>query len=25
VRLAWDPYMRQVLPEIVHEAERLAP
>lgn len=25
VRLWWDPYMRQVLPEIVHEAERLAP
>jgi hypothetical protein len=25
VRLAWEPYMRQVLPEIVHEAERLAP
>jgi hypothetical protein len=24
VRFAWDPYMRQVLPEIVHEAERLA-
>ncbi len=24
VRLFWDPYMRQVLPEIVHEAERLA-
>lgn len=25
VRLAWEPYMRDVLPEIVHEAERLAP
>ncbi len=25
VRLFWDPYMRQVLPEIAHEAERLAP
>ena len=25
VRLWWDPYMRSVLPEIVHEAERLAP
>jgi hypothetical protein len=25
VRLAWEPYMRHVLPEIVHEAERLAP
>lgn len=25
VRLWWDGYMRQVLPEIVHEAERLAP
>lgn len=25
VRLAWDPYMRRVLPEMVHEAERLAP
>jgi hypothetical protein len=25
VRMYWDPYMRQVLPEIVHEAERLAP
>jgi hypothetical protein len=24
VRLAWEPYMRRVLPEIVHEAERLA-
>ena len=25
VRLWWEPYMRTVLPEIVHEAERLAP
>ena len=25
VRLAWEPYMRHVLPEIIHEAERLAP
>ena len=25
VRFWWDPYMRSVLPEIVHEAERLAP
>jgi hypothetical protein len=24
VRFWWDPYMRSVLPEIVHEAERLA-
>ena len=24
VARAWEPYMRQVLPEIVHEAERLA-
>ena len=24
VRLWWEPYMRSVLPEIVHEAERLA-
>ena len=24
LRLWWEPYMRSVLPEIVHEAERLA-